>query len=85
MAARCDVSPTLSIVWSAQLDAQPLGLPRLHGWTEAFRVYAINVYKNDLPFKPILARDNPHGSLTASSNEKYVLFFSVVKVSDIIH
>ena len=47
-----------------------LGLPCLHVWTEAFRVYAINVYKNDLPFKRILARDNLHGSLTTSSNEK---------------
>ena len=48
----------------------PVGLPRLHVWTEAFRVYEINVYKNDLPFKRTLARDDLHGLLIASSNEK---------------
>ena len=47
-----------------------IGLPRLHVWTEAFRVYAINVYKNDLPFKRTLARDDLQGLLIASSNEK---------------
>ena len=42
---------------------------------EAFRVYAINVYKNGLPFKRTLAREDLHGLLIASSNEKIVLFF----------
>ena len=31
--------------------------------------YAINVYKNGLPFKRTLARDELHGLLMASSNE----------------
>ena len=47
-----------------------IGLPRLHVWTEAFRVNAIYVYKNDLPFKRTLTRDDLHGLLIASSNEK---------------
>ena len=53
----------------AALDPIWVGLPRLHVWTEAFRVYAINVYKNDLPFKRTLARDYLHGLLIAASNE----------------
>ena len=39
-----------------------------------FRVYAINVYKNDLPFKRTLARDDPRGLLIASFNENSVVF-----------
>ena len=35
-----------------------------------FGVYAINVYKNGVTFKRTLARDELHGLLIASFNEK---------------
>ena len=49
-----------------------VGLPRLQVWTEAFCVYAINVYKTGLPFKRTLACDELHALLIASSNVKLI-------------
>ena len=59
-----------------------VGLPPLHMWTEAFRVYAINIYKNDLPFKQTLARDDLHGLLIAYTNENSAVVFSDSNVFD---
>ena len=43
------------------ISSKGLGLPRLHLWTEAFRVNAINNYKNSLPFKQTSAGGKLHG------------------------
>ena len=44
------------------------------GQMAKLHVYAINIYKIDLLFKWTLARDQHHGLLIASFNEKYYVF-----------